>query len=323
MPKVSVVIPVYNVEQYIDKCARSLFEQTLDDMEFVFVNDCTKDRSIDILLDVLEEYPHRKLQVRVLEHEVNQGLPQARQTGINHATGEYIIHCDSDDWVERNMYEHMYMIATHDDADIVICEFNINDNEIVKSVDATVKKPEDFRIGIMTKTVHCSVWNKLVRKSLYENRILYPTENYAEDLALMAQLFYYADIFSYCSTALYHYRNNPDSISKKSGVEAILRGYRQTCANATLVEQFYLDKSPSKKVLWAIDCMKSKERDRLIIMTGKRKYYKMWKNTFPELNHRLLFNPLMSLKEKLRFILVMCRAYPLYAKWCGLTPKNL
>lgn len=323
MPKASVIIPVYNVERYIDKCARSLFEQTLDDMEYVFVNDCTRDRSIDVLWEVLEEYPHRKPQVKVFEHEVNQGLPQARRTGISHATGEYIIHCDSDDWVERNMYEYMYLKAVHDDADVVICDFNINDNEIVRSVEETVKKPGDFRIGIMTKTVYCSVWNKLVRKSLYENIILYPTENYAEDMALMAQLIFFANIITYCPIPLYHYRNNPNSISKKRGVEAILRSFRQTCANARLVEQFYQDKPFSRRTKWAIDCMKSNERDRLIIITSNKEYYRMWKNTFPELNHRLLVNPLVSLKRKLRFILVMCRVYPLYAKWRGLAPVDL
>ena len=82
MPKVSVIIPVYGVEKYIERCARSLFEQTLEDMEFIFVNDCTKDNSIDILLRVIDEYPKRKSQVHILNHEFNKGLPVARQTGI-------------------------------------------------------------------------------------------------------------------------------------------------------------------------------------------------------------------------------------------------
>lgn len=108
MPKVSVIIPVYGVEKYIERCARSLFEQTLEDMEFIFVDDSTRDNSIDILLEVINEYPQRKNQIKILTHEVNKGLPAARQTGIKAAKGDYIAHCDSDDWVTPNAYQEMY-----------------------------------------------------------------------------------------------------------------------------------------------------------------------------------------------------------------------
>lgn len=322
MPKVSVVVPVYNVEQYIEECARSLFDQTLENIEYVFVNDCTEDRSIDILWDVMEEYPHRKPQVKVLKHEVNRGLPIARQTGIRSASGDYIIHCDSDDWVEREMYEYMYNKAHNDNADIVICDFN-DDGRRERCVASNVKSEADYRIGILTKDVYCSTVNKLVRRELYEYPILYPKENYAEDMALTSQLFYYAKKFIYCPIPFYHYRYNEISISKKKGVDAILKGYCQTCANAALVERFFKDKPIGKRMKWAIDCMKSFERDRLIVLTGKRKYYRMWKNTFPELNKAILVNPLMSWKKKFRFILVMCRVYPIYARYRGLTPKDL
>ena len=91
--RVSVCIPVYGVEKYIERCARSLFEQTMTDgIEFIFVNDCTKDNSIEILEKVLEEYPHRKEQVKIIHHEKNRGLVAARNTGLEHATGDYIIH---------------------------------------------------------------------------------------------------------------------------------------------------------------------------------------------------------------------------------------
>ena len=99
MPKVSVIVPVYGVEKYIERCARSLFEQTLDDMEFIFVDDCTKDESIEVLKRVIDLYPVRKDQVKIIHHAVNKGLSRARETGVNAATGDYIGHCDSDDWV--------------------------------------------------------------------------------------------------------------------------------------------------------------------------------------------------------------------------------
>ena len=96
--KVSVVIPVYGVEKYIERCVRTLFGQTLDDMEFIFVNDCTPDCSIDLLCSVLEEFPQRKEQVRIINQPHNMGAAKAREVGIKAATGEYIIHCEWWTW---------------------------------------------------------------------------------------------------------------------------------------------------------------------------------------------------------------------------------
>ena len=108
MPKVSVIVPIYNVEKYIERCLRSLFEQTLDDIEYIFVNDCTPDNSMIILEKILKEYPHRIKQVKIINHEQNQGQAGARTSGMKAMTGEYMIHCDPDDWVELDMYEIMF-----------------------------------------------------------------------------------------------------------------------------------------------------------------------------------------------------------------------
>ena len=113
--KVSVCIPVYGVEKYIERCARSLFEQTMkDDIEFIFVNDCTPDKSIEVLQKVLEEYPNRKEQVKIIHHEINRGVSAARKTALMNSHGEYIIFCDSDDWVDTNLYEVMYKKAVEE-----------------------------------------------------------------------------------------------------------------------------------------------------------------------------------------------------------------
>ena len=119
MTKVSVIIPVYGVEKYIARCAHSLFSQTMrEGIEFIFIDDCTPDRSIDILCEVLEQYPHRKAQTRIVKMPTNSGLPAVRRHGIQLAKGDYIIHCDSDDWVDIRMYETMYRKAMEENADI-------------------------------------------------------------------------------------------------------------------------------------------------------------------------------------------------------------
>ena len=107
--KVSVCIPVFGVEKYIERCARSLFEQTMQKgIEFIFVNDCTPDRSIEILRQVLEEYPHRHPWVKIIDHTQNNGVGKTRRIAIENASGAYIIHCDPDDWVDKDFYEKIF-----------------------------------------------------------------------------------------------------------------------------------------------------------------------------------------------------------------------
>lgn len=123
MLKVSILVPVYGVEQYIEKCAISLFEQTYSDIEYVFVNDCTKDDSISVLKRVLEKYPQRMQQVRIINHEKNMGLGAARRTAILNANGDYILHVDSDDYIAENAVEVFIKEAYNSNADIVDCAF--------------------------------------------------------------------------------------------------------------------------------------------------------------------------------------------------------
>ena len=124
-PSVSVIIPVYKTEEYIEKCADSLFKQTLDNIEYIFIDDNSPDRSIDLLTNVLECFPKRKGQVRIIRHTANTGVSYVRNEGLYIANGEYIIYCDSDDYVDIEMYEKLYSKAKENNADIVGCDFII------------------------------------------------------------------------------------------------------------------------------------------------------------------------------------------------------
>ena len=162
---VSVVVPVFGVEKYIERCARSLFEQTLPEMEFIFVDDCTKDRSIEILERVLEEYPHRHGQIHIVHHENNKGLPQARKTGIQLAKGQYIAHCDSDDWVDRDMYRSMYNVARCKNADIVFCDFLLASDYGNKAVlQNTVDCCDNgyLILELLNDNIHGGLWKRAV-----------------------------------------------------------------------------------------------------------------------------------------------------------------
>lgn len=124
--KVSILVPVYGVEKYIGQCARSLFEQDYQHIEYVFVNDCTRDRSIEILLETLKSYPRRASQVKIVDHEVNRGLAAARNTALDHATGEYVLPVDSDDYLSaRDAVSRLMEKALEEDDDAVFYDMQI------------------------------------------------------------------------------------------------------------------------------------------------------------------------------------------------------
>ncbi len=123
-PKVSVIVPIYNVEKYLNKCVDSLLEQTLKDIEIILVDDGSPDSSGEIA----DEYQKRYSNIKTV-HRKNGGLGPARNTGLENATGDYIAFLDSDDWVQSDMYEKLYAVITKNDADIVVsghCDFTNN-----------------------------------------------------------------------------------------------------------------------------------------------------------------------------------------------------
>lgn len=220
LPKVSVIIPIFKVEKYIEKCARSLFEQTLKEIEFIFVDDCSPDNSVDKLLSVLEEYPNRKEQVRIIHHEVNKGLTNARNTGLEHSTGEFIAHCDSDDWVDSTMYESMYNAAIGNNGDIVYCDFLMVYDNGTSSVYKTANYDVDKTI--LMRNYIASTWtsvvNMIVKKTLYtDNFLKSPTHvTYCEDYWLSVRLFHKAQKIFKINEPMYCYnRGNENSILHK------------------------------------------------------------------------------------------------------------
>lgn len=217
--KVSVCIPVYGVEKYIERCARSLFEQTMHDgIEFIFVNDCTPDKSIEILEDVLTEYPHRKEQTKIFHHERNKGLVAARKTGLIHASGEYIIHCDSDDWVDKNFYETMYVTAVRNNADVVyapyITHFN---NSSEKSSLPFCTQADNLLQNVLDNRFQWSLINKLFRSSIAKSSHINCSDYicYSEDLLRTCQTLSLCKRSYPADNVFYHYfKGNPQAYTK-------------------------------------------------------------------------------------------------------------
>jgi glycosyltransferase involved in cell wall biosynthesis len=218
-PKVSVLVPVYKVSAYIERCAESLFNQTFKELEYIFVNDATPDDSIDKLKVIMELYPERKKQVKIIRHPSNKGLAVTRNTAINASTGNYIAVVDSDDYIESEMIETLYNKAINEQADIVVSDYFMEYKDktaiITDYVDAD--RNENFKNIIIYDRSCTSLWNKLVKRSLYERPDCRVPEglNYYEDRHVMTRLYYFATKIVKVDQAFYHYvQFNADAITK-------------------------------------------------------------------------------------------------------------
>ena len=224
MPKVSVIITIYNRERFIADCARSLFGQTLDDVEFLFVDDASTDNSVSVLEEVIAEYPIRNEMIHVLQMEQNGGRAVARQTGIDHATGEYVIHVDSDDWVDTDMLELLYTKAKETDADIVGCNITHEYKTYQKIFRQTYFETMDDNIrGLLNGKIFPSLCTSLTRTSLIkENHLIFPQgSDTGEDLLFNLQLYLHANKVIGIDAPSYHYRHTEESGSFKHTEKSI------------------------------------------------------------------------------------------------------
>jgi len=228
MPKISIVIPVYNVELYLRKCIESILAQTYIDFECILVDD----GSLDNCPMICDEYATRDHRVIVI-HQKNSGVSAARNAGLNRAKGEWIGFVDSDDWCDPGMFEYLLKNAEEYQADISICGYRTIEegNKIVHSSQLhphlIMNSKNAVKRLILNKCINAPNWNKLVKRQLFlcNDEILRYDETirYGEDKLLMFYLFKRADKIVYFPQAYYNYFRRSDSISmiyKKKGTIA-------------------------------------------------------------------------------------------------------
>lgn len=223
--KVSIIVPVYGVEKYIERCARSLFTQTFGDIEYIFVNDCTKDSSMQVLEFVMKDYPARN--VRIINKEKNEGLPQARKTGVLASTGDFIMHIDSDDWVEHDIVEKLYARAMEEVADMVYCDWveEYEDRSVLFSQHPM--SIENYYKSILGFKSFSYVWNRLTKRELYDG-IEFPIPYMLEDFVITSQLVSKAMKVSLVQEPLNHYSkmNTGQSMSQEKRKQNMVQKVR-------------------------------------------------------------------------------------------------
>lgn len=229
---VSICVPIYGVEKHIERCAVSLFEQTYQNIEYIFVNDCTKDNSIAILRQTIERYPNRMSQVHIIEHKHNTGLAGARNTAVKSATGDFIMHVDSDDYVNVDIVSKSVAKQKEFNADIVVIDF-IRKYPTYQQIFQypNFKKSELYCLNVLARNNSNSIWAKLIRRSLYVDYNIKCKEgcDQGEDYQVVPKLLYHANIITNLNSPLYvydcinqnSYTNNFSTIKLKQNWESM------------------------------------------------------------------------------------------------------
>lgn len=306
-PSVTVIILVYKVEDFFEQCVESLYGQSLQNIEYIFVDDCTPDRSMDILSTVLQRYPHRASQTKIVRHAENKGAATARNTGLSMAHGEYVIYCDGDDWVELDMYEKMYEQAVENKSDIVWCDFMLNypnGREIIERQFISENRNSIIR-GLLSGRIHGGNCNKLVRTDLYlRYNILFPDgHDMMEDLVVTIQLFYYALKVKYLSMPLYYYRQNQKSLSRNSDCDKVQQRCCNQLVNAEYIISFLNGKGITGKDMVEVQYFKLFSKMELL---QNKKTLRQWRVTFSDANKYVFSCPKITFKSK---VLQWCLAH--------------
>lgn len=217
-PLVSINVPVYNAEIYLDQCLGSLLRQTLQDIEIVIVNDGSTDGSEAIC----REYASKDSRIKLITKE-NGGSASARQTALDASTGFFVCSCDADDWMEPNMVEDLYKKAIKDDVDIVSCDYwreYYNGKKVVCKYPFQIEERNDLLDDVLNKRFPVMVWNKIFKRSLFEkyNLSWEMGINMGEDFLMMMKILSLPVKVVHLPKPLYHYRRIVDGASYTNNV---------------------------------------------------------------------------------------------------------
>jgi glycosyltransferase involved in cell wall biosynthesis len=305
--KISILMPVYGVERYIERSARSVLSQGYGDVEFIFVDDASPDRSVEILRHVLDEYPARD--AKIIRNPRNLGIAGARNAALDAASGEYILFVDSDDSLAEGALEHLAAAAAQTGADIVSFD------AAGMRAEHHYPSPRDYVRALLHRRSRLALWSKLIRRALFDGLRFVPQMDYGEDFYLLPQLAFRSHSIAKLDEPLYHYNSdNSGSISNTlSPTKAA-----QVVLAAELLEQFFADKPDYAPMMAG---MKIHNKISLL-QVGDRATWRYARGLYPGLDYRgvpLLFG------ERLVLWLARLDAYwamGLY-RWVAAVRKHL
>lgn len=302
MSRISIIIPVYNDERHIGRCLNSVCSQSISDqLEVIVIADGCTDHSIEIARGIIETFGDG-ISSKVIVLPKNKGVANARMVGLCEAAGEFVMFCDSDDWMDSKMCEKMLEDADEKGSDLVVCDYYKVKGDSSEPVGPCFK--EDFLRELLLCNVPGSLWNKMIRRSIMSRPDFYfPEHDFSEDYAYCLQSVIYAGTISYVPEPLYYYLHRPDSIVRSNSAEKRMKRYVDDMANFTL----------DIKVLNA-NGIEDVYRDEIIAHKLKMKNtYKddkqLWKSTFPELKYNVFKSACIPFRSKVRFYIDLLRAF--------------
>lgn len=227
--KVTVIVPVYNAENYIKKCISSLFSQTLKNVEYIFINDASTDKSFEIVKD---EVSRSKIKddIILIENKVNLGVAKTRQKGLDIASGKYVIQIDSDDYIDNNMLSILYNLAESTNADVAVCDYHISflNGKNKHIIESYTQDSYTNTKNILLGKIHPSFGNSMIKRKFYQSNsiTLSGDINMGEDYEFMLKIFSQTNKVSYISKPLLYYTQyNMNSMTKtmnKSHIQNII-----------------------------------------------------------------------------------------------------
>ena len=285
--RVSVIVPVYNAERYIEQCVHSLMRQTLrKEIEFIFVDDCSTDNSLALLHSVVAGYPHRQSQVVVLRNERNSGSAYSRQRGQDAATGEFIIHCDADDWVDWEMYGKMLGVADTTGADVVCTPYFLEK----KGKTRVVAFPSlDFPLlnKMPIDTLHCSLWSKLIRRSIVvsHNIRFFEGVDCWEDAGLLFRVVMSTRRIVVYNKPFYHYRKETSDSLTTERMDRVLADHLLFVER---MDEWFAAGEPEQARHYEPFVRFVRFTAKIKMLRGRKRDVVRWKSTYPETNRYIM-----------------------------------
>lgn len=295
--QVSILMPVYKVEQYIEKTLDSIFTQTYPYLDYVFVNDCSPDNSLQVLKDTIKKHNIEADRYTIITHAQNEGIAVSRADCLANATGDYVFFVDSDDWIEKDAAEQMVKATNGGTVDIVGCDF-MKDFLSGKTTCHHENYADTCRENMMrclNYDIATVLWKLLIRRSLFEHFTITPHVDIVEDYIMSVKLYYYAKSFVALPQAFYHYvQYNQARVSLQTlwSVTMHIKGVEEV--EAFLREKGLYDMKTEHKLMLRKFNIKSN------FLTKHLLDYKAYKNTFPEAD-RIWREMDYTQKERLKF----------------------
>lgn len=307
-PKITVIVLIYNVEHYIERCVESIYNQSLDSIEYIFIDDCSTDSSISLLKKVMNRYPARAEDSIIITNKTNQGQALNRIKGIRQSHGKYVIFCDSDDSVASDAYRNMYEYIESTQSDIIACNFYRVCNTTQKEdVYLGIDTPYGWIKNILLSKKMSALWCHLIKKELLVD-VICPKGNIMEDTFILTQCIIKSQKVGTLRKALYYYYYRDDSIShvKHKTLEQAMHMQINLQMTSTLLLNEY---KPSVKK--ELQCKFFFIKKWLFPIINNTKDCKFWIDFQKEINFKILLNPYISIKDKVAVLLVYLRLYPL------------